>query len=802
MSLRYAAGLALSLACVGLGAAIAAQDVRTDNMNRMDHGTFVSSTIAADPLSPTRSIVVHKGIAVRVATDPIAVMAFDTDLLRMATAWTGGFLHWYPARDSLEQWPSPDGFTHFSTGERPGWSATGDFNDPRPWRYGPLPPERGHYKGLYVHGDEVVFSYAIGDADVLERPGFLKAAGQAVFVRTFNVRPSPGPLSLHVLQTPVGSAVSMERRMLAEDRGYLQIRAGDETRVVGFQGVPETATWRLAFRHLIVDLPELKEPVRLELLIGPVSQAEYATALADRLQQAGPVADLTALTEPGPARFDMLETKAVTGTGDGPFAVDTLTAPGANPWRSHLRFSDVDFLSDGRAVVASLSGDVWLVDGIGEQLGTLGWHRFATGLNQPLGVRVVNDAIYVTGRDQITRLHDRNGNGEADFYETFNNGVMAATNFHAFTMNLETDSQGRFHFAKATPWPPAPLGVPAEITPHHGVLFRLPPDGRSLEILATGLRNPNGLDIGPNDEMVYADNEGNWIPTSMVQRIRKGSFHGFVPSAHMNRIPTDEDFRKPIVWIPHFVDNSPAKPTFIVNDRWPADLQGHLLLASYGRGTLSLVLLEDVDGEWQGAHLMLPLEFRSGLERARFHRDGHLYIAGLTSWQSVGHGGDWGSFHRVRYTGRPLNLPVAVNTRAGGLELRFSDPLDATAATDVRNYTIDQWTYPWTSQYGSRNQVYSVARPGETRADRVTIRSVRLSDDRRTVLLEIPEMQPGPVNARVPLAKKLPDQVDASLGIVMAIEYRLRTSDGAPLDHTIHKTVHRVSATPLGGAPQ
>jgi hypothetical protein len=84
----------------------------------------------------------------------------------------------------------------------------------------------------------------------------------------------------------------------------------------------------------------------------------------------------------------------------------------------------------------------------------------------------------------------------------------------------------------------------------------------------------------------------------------------------------------------------------------------------------------------------------------------------------------------------------------------------------------------------------------------VTVRSARLSDDRRTVLLEIPEMKPGPVNARVPLAKKLPDQVDASLGIVMAIEYKLRTSDGVALDHTIHKTVHRVSATPLGGMPQ
>jgi hypothetical protein len=798
MPLTRLAILVSTLAGLSFAVSMAAQDVRTDNMNRMEHGSFVSATIAADPLSPGRSIMVHKGIAVRVASDPVAVMAFDTDLLRTAAAWTGGFLHWYPARDSLEQWPGPDGFSHFGTGERPGWSTNGEFNDPRPWRYGPLPRERGHYKGLYVHGDDVVFSYAIGDADVLERPGFVRAADQPVFVRTINLQPAAAQLSLHVLETPVGHAVSLEQRMLSDDRGYLQIRAGTQTRLVGFQGLPAGATWRLAFRHLVLDLPKLAQPLRFDLFVGPVSTIAYDGALADHLRQAPAVRDLAPLTQPGPARWKILETQAVAGTDEGPFAVDTLTAPFPNPWRSHLRLSDVDFLSDGRAVVASLSGDVWLVDGIGEVAGTLRWHRFATGLNQPLGVRVVDDVVHVTGRDQITRLHDRDGNGEADFYENFNNDVMAATNFHAFTMNLETDSAGRFHFAKATPWPPAPLGVPAEITPHHGVLFRMPPDGRGLEILATGLRNPNGLGIGPDDEMVYADNEGNWIPTSMVQRVRTGAFHGFVPSAHLKRMPADEDFKKPIVWIPHFVDNSPAKPTFIVNERWPAELQGHLLLASYGRGTLSLVLLEDVEGEWQGSHLMLPHEFRSGLERARFHTDGHLYVAGLTSWQSVGHGGDWASFHRVRYTGRPLNLPVAVNTRAGGLELRFSDPLDPAVATDAARYTIDQWTYPWTSQYGTRNQVYSVARPGETKADRVTIRSARLSDDRKTVLLEIPEMKPGPVNARVPLLKNLPDQIDASLGIVMAIEYKLRTADGTPLDHTLHKTVHRVSATPLG----
>src|SRR5690606_42152085 len=68
------------------------------------------------------------------------------------------------------------------------------------------------------------------------------------------------------------------------------------------------------------------------------------------------------------------------------------------------------------------------------------------------------------------------------------------------------------------------------------------------------------------------------------------------------------------------------------------------------------------------SHIVLPLEFSSGLQHIRFHTDGHLYIVGLTNWASSGHGGEVGSFHRVRYTGEPLRLPVDVRTWANGLE--------------------------------------------------------------------------------------------------------------------------------------
>ena len=51
------------------------QFAAADNMNGMDHGSFISSTITLDPMSP-RGIIAHKGIAVRVG--PEATMVKDT----------------------------------------------------------------------------------------------------------------------------------------------------------------------------------------------------------------------------------------------------------------------------------------------------------------------------------------------------------------------------------------------------------------------------------------------------------------------------------------------------------------------------------------------------------------------------------------------------------------------------------------------------------------------------------------------------------------------------------------------------
>jgi glucose/arabinose dehydrogenase len=154
-----------------------------------------------------------------------------------------------------------------------------------------------------------------------------------------------------------------------------------------------------------------------------------------------------------------------------PYVVDTITVPENNPWRSWMRLTALDFFSDGRAAVTTWNGDVWIVSGIDDSLRSVRWKRFASGLFDPLGLRIVNDTLYVLERSQITRLRDLNDDGEADFYENFNNDAGVSPSYHAFAMDLQTDSAGNFYYVRC--------GQRVDTTfPLNGGMVKVSADGR------------------------------------------------------------------------------------------------------------------------------------------------------------------------------------------------------------------------------------------------------------------------------------------------------------------------------------
>ncbi len=165
----------------------------------------------------------YKGIAVRLDKGEGGVskgntwMIFDSDVMRIAGGWTGeGFIDWNAIllNDRHETYPRTIGKLHFETPVGPGWAnpSNGSFEDPRftardGRKFGPLPKTWSDYKGLYHHGDNIIFSYTVGTADVLEQLGMEKSGEETVFTRTLNISPSNSILKLKV--APATNKVSL-----------------------------------------------------------------------------------------------------------------------------------------------------------------------------------------------------------------------------------------------------------------------------------------------------------------------------------------------------------------------------------------------------------------------------------------------------------------------------------------------------------------------------------------------------------------------------------------------------------------
>lgn len=534
-------------------------------------------------------------------------------------------------------------------------------------------------------------------------------------------------------------------------------------------GAPSGAQWVTgAPGHLRLRLPAGAEPTRFKVLLWRGPKAELP-AFARLVASSPAPEDLEPLTRGGPPRWaEPLVTAGRAGVGEGAHVIDTLTAPEENPWHSWLRFGGLDFFADGRRMaVCTWNGDVWTVDGVDGDLAELTWRRVATGLFQPLGLKIVNEVIHVLGRDQITRLHDLNGDGEADWYENFNNDCLVSEHFHEFATDLKTDRDGNFYYIKC-----ARHALPAA-HPHHGTLLKLPPDGSRLEVVARGLRAVNGLGVGPDGELTCVDNQGHWMPGNRINWIEPGGWYGnqwaWNPD---NRTTYDE----PLCWMHNFVDRSGGSHLWVPDDRWGA-LRGQIITISYGMGQMFLVLHETVDGVRQGGVTRFPLEFETGVMRGVFHPgNGQLYAAGLYGW--AGNKTRPGGLYRIRHTGRPLRLANAFQVAADGLVLGFTDPLDAEAATDPGNFDVTAWNYRWTATYGSPD----LKLDGREGRDRLAVESATLAADRRRVFLKIPGLQPV---------------------MQLHVVFKLRTDDGTPFENFIHGTVHRLGsqsgAATLGG---
>ena len=682
----------------------------------------------------------YKGIAVRLdegtggVSKGKAWMIFDHDVMRVAGGWTGeGFIDWEGIllNDQHETYPRNIGQSHFETPVGPGWAnpTSGSFDDPRftardGRKFGPLPKQWANYKGLYHHGENIIISYTIGNTNILEMPGIAKNDGQTVFTRTLNITPARDILKMRVASTGTHVALSGKGATLKEEGGYVVLHVSSLTKT------------------------------KINLFIAQTG----SKSIADFAKSAPEPESLDRYTKGGEPHYPQtIITTVVKGNEEGLLAVDQLTAPYENPWRSRMKFSGIDFMKNPDvAVMCTTDGDVWKVIGLMDNTGILTWKRIASGLFQPLGIKVLNEKIYVTCRDQLVLLRDLNGDDETDYYESFNHDHQVTDHFHEFAMGLQADKEGNLYYAKSG------RHAREALIPQHGTLLKVSKDGSKTEIIATGFRAANGVCINPDGSFIVTDQQGFWNPMNRVNWIEgKGKFYGNMWGYNPPKDSSNACMEPPMVWIDMEFDRSPSELLWVNSKKW-GPLDGKLLSFSYGFGKIQLLLNEEVNGQRQGGVIDLPgVKFRSGVMRGRFNpEDGHLYACGMSAWgtSQTMRGGD---FYRLRYTGKPLSLPVQLGIEEDGVRLTFADELDTEKSIVVGNYEVQTWDIVRSSKYGSER----------FNTKTLKIAQIIISQDRKSLKLIIPEIQP----------------VD-----VMTIAYSVVDAKGEKFSGKVQNTIHKL----------
>ncbi len=445
--------------------------------------------------------------------------------------------------------------------------------------------------------------------------------------------------------------------------------------------------------------------------------------------------ELSRMIAGGQPQWPQTLTTAIHYGNDWPYTIDSIELPVDSRWKAPMFCSGHAFLPDGSALVTTMQGDVWHVSGfayngskpLNQQPRTATWRRFASGLHQPLGIWIDKEGIFVMCRDQLMRLHDLDGDGEADYYECFSHAFETSPAGHDFICGLERDGHGRFYTSSG----------------NQG-LVQIAADGKTATVVATGFRNPDGVGLYPDDVATVPCSEGDWTPASMICAVRCPPADAVSSSATPHQYfghggPRDGVAPQlPMVYLPRLLDNSSGGQIYVSSDRW-GPLKGQLIHFSYGAGSHFLILRDEVDGQLQGAVVPLPGSFAAGSHRGRFSPvDGQLYVTGMGGWGTYTPA--VGCFERVRYVGGPVQLPVGIHVYENGVAVTFTQSIDTSIAENTQSHFAQVWNYRYSAAYGSPE--YSTGHVGVIGHDALQIASAHILKDGRTLFLELPELQP------------------------------------------------------------
>ncbi len=703
----------------------------------------------------TRSIVV-----------PLATnlhLAFDTALLRTHTVWSGKGLALLGPQYGLPKAPfisTNDGTVLWTMPPVFPWTVPKSYSVPVKL------PEHAAFKGVQTSDGYVVFKYdiAVGNAvaSIKERVRLEFFGATPAVVRRFEfggkhpalrhlafsgpmetqwafgggiaMRNGPAPQELDpsqkviVLHTRADKPIGMSGGPAPVNYAVETItEAGAEkgnprTRVEGTEfrmwlDIPADLPW---FELIMTVVPDAASERRFSAEVAALKKADSGGEAVNF----GKVASQVNL--PG----DKFGRQSLAGTTA--FRAEAFPLPK----EANLLITGMDFLPNGDLVVCTWTGEVWIIEGAQGATANAKYRRFARGLAEPMGVAVRDGKIYVGTKQGLYRLTDTDGNGEADLFECLNQDWGYTGSYNAFSYGPVFDKAGNFILANAGHsgrWDAAYMGW----------ALRISPDGKKLDAICSGLREPNGIGtFGPEREVFVTENQGQWMAACKLNHVVPGKFYGH-PSAWP--APQEEygkhtHFDPPAVWFPYKLARSTTGFCEITDDRF-GPFKGQLMVGDFQNALVTRVQLEKVNGEYQGAVWPFLKQFQSGVNRLAYGPDGKLYVGGLQApraWAAVAPLN--ASLERVSYTGKLPFEVKEVHALPDGFELTFTQPVEEKAAANPDSYDVTQYGFKYHAKYGSPELDHDGK---ENAATVIQIKGAAVSPDKLRVRLKLEGWKTG-----------------------------------------------------------
>jgi len=400
-------------------------------------------------------------------------------------------------------------------------------------------------------------------------------------------------------------------------------------------------------------------------------------------------------------------------------------------------------LTDNKTtVIATRTAGIWrMVKGE--------WQLFAEGTFDSLGLLVEDKkgfTVIAGQKAELTRISDTNGDGIADNYETLFDAHSYHGNYHSYmhgpvrggdgayyiSINLADGNDGSTYKAGGKY-----MGSNGGFA---GWNIRVEADGKFTP-WANGLRSPAGLGTSPDGRLWYSDNQGEYMGTSKIFVIEQNNFYGH-PAGLVDlpgmtpdspEIAWDKVQNKrtnPIILLPHNrVANSPGNPAWDTTKGKFGAFSGQMLMGDQTQSNLLRIAVQNVDGVEQGSVMPFIDGLESGVMRPLFLPDGSLLL-GQTGrgWQAKG--GHVASLQRIVWDGKTIAPAITqmLATSVGfNIELTQAVNINITAEQLKSLLFIESWVYRDAPDYGS----------DELGMQQDTIKSVVLSDDRKTIRVEL-----------------------------------------------------------------